>query len=493
MKTRHLVSTIFLISFIVSATAALALNPVKAQTGTDVSQVIGSDTTWTQTNSPYNFVGNALVNNGVTLTIGEGVTVNLNNYYLRVNGTLVIQPGVTINMQLIGDAIQVNGVLSAVGTNNNPIYFNGGVYWHNFPSFASTSDISIAPDSAGWNSETNSGSIIENVVVNYTDFQVASAARISNCSFLSDSSLVLLGSSPTVTENNIACSLSLIDGINLVGGNENGGGEVPLATSPLSPTVSDNTVTGGLFVEAGSGAVTDNTVLGGLTVSDAYSCPVSTLIERNLVTNSSVGITVNFQSAGNDQSIIENNTITNNGVGVQIGGVSSPSMSNNNIYDNSLNAKLTGSTSVNLPNNWWGTTDQQVINQSIYDYKNDFNLGTLNFTPVLTAENPDALPNPDLPFQTPTATPSPTTGSSTTSPTPLTPQPTNQTTTSKQTNPTITATPAMPQNQHTTPTFNLSVMGLLSVIAALLAVIAGLIVAVVLLLQGRKAKQERSD
>ena len=70
---------------------------------TNVSSIIASDTTWTKANSPYNLVGNVLVNNGVTLTIEPGVTVNLNSYYIMVNGTL-----------------------TARGTSDDQIRFNGG-------------------------------------------------------------------------------------------------------------------------------------------------------------------------------------------------------------------------------------------------------------------------------------------------------------------------------------------------------------------------------
>ena len=48
-----------------------------AQSGTNVSGIISSDTTWTQANSPYNLTGNVQVNNGVSLTIEAGITVTL--------------------------------------------------------------------------------------------------------------------------------------------------------------------------------------------------------------------------------------------------------------------------------------------------------------------------------------------------------------------------------------------------------------------------------
>lgn len=409
-----------LILTIAFSTGLLASTPFgSAQSGgTNVNYIVSSDTAWTQSGSPYNFVGNVLVNSGVTLTIGSGTTVNLNNYYLRVNGSLVIQPGATINMHIIGEAIQVNGVLSAIGTSDNPIHINGGALWHNFPTpFASTSYIKFESKSAGWDPQANSGSIVENAIVNYTGFEVASGVKITSSNFLSYSALTLLGGSPKVSGNIIACPFRLIYGMNLVDGTE-----TPLATTRLSATITNNLITDGLYVESGSGSVTDNIISGGLTVSDEYGDGISTVIERNLISNSSVGITFSIENTYNNHAVIEDNTVTNNSVGIQIGNQFSPALSNNNVYGNDLNVKLTGQASaqINLPNNWWGTTDQSVISQTIYDYKNDFNLGTVNFTPFLNAPNPQALPNQNTPIPTPnpSASPTPTTAPTSSTPTP---------------------------------------------------------------------------
>ena len=95
-----------------------------AQSGINTSTIISTDTTWTQANSPYNIAGNVLINSGVTLTLAAGTTLNLNGYMV-VTGSLIIQPGVTINIQNASGYIQVDGVLSAVGTNTNPIQING--------------------------------------------------------------------------------------------------------------------------------------------------------------------------------------------------------------------------------------------------------------------------------------------------------------------------------------------------------------------------------
>ncbi len=100
-----------------------------------------------------------------------------------------------------------------------------------------------------------------------------------------------------------------------------------------------------------------------------------------------------------------NNTCFSVITAIFINAATSPTISGNNIQNSSqYNLKLSGASNVDASNNWWGTTDTQAINQSIYDSKYDFNLGTVNFVPFLTEQNPEA---PEASY-VPTTTPSPT-------------------------------------------------------------------------------------
>ena len=84
-----------------------------AQTPTNVTGIIFSDSTWTTAHSPYNITRPVAIAKGATLTIQPGVTVNLNTFTLQVNGTL-----------------------TARGTSTNPITINGG-YQPRLPIFGS--------------------------------------------------------------------------------------------------------------------------------------------------------------------------------------------------------------------------------------------------------------------------------------------------------------------------------------------------------------------
>lgn len=106
-----------------------------AQSDTNVKGIISQNTTWTQADSPYILTGNTLIENGVTLTIQAGVTVNINSYYIEVNGTLV-----------------------AIGTSNSMIQFNNGA-------------VTFTGCSTPWNNQTNSGSTIQYAVFNGTSSQ----------------------------------------------------------------------------------------------------------------------------------------------------------------------------------------------------------------------------------------------------------------------------------------------------------------------------------
>ena len=60
-----------------------------AQTSTNVSGVINSNTSFTQANSPYNLTGSMDLAGGATLTVESDVTVDLNGHHITIlNGTL---------------------------------------------------------------------------------------------------------------------------------------------------------------------------------------------------------------------------------------------------------------------------------------------------------------------------------------------------------------------------------------------------------------------
>jgi parallel beta-helix repeat protein len=321
----------------------------------NVSGIIYSDTMWTKVNSPYVLTGPLLVNNSVTLTIESGVTVYLNDSYLRVDGTL-----------------------NAQGTNTDKISLI-----RNDTSLASSSEsaIQFTDKSADWNETSKTGSIIENAIIsnaqgNSNTISITdSSPKISNCTIINtgdQGSVIIKGATPPIISNNIITSNSF--GIEIR----------PSLALFGNACISGNIISGcdmGIYVVLGS-----------------------PIIERNLIINNNDGIEVDYSGT---TPIIRNNTIVKNSVGINILESPSPTIEFNNIYDNneysiylySRTGEGSGS-NINATYNWWGTTDTQAINQTIYDFKNDFNLATVTFAPILTMSNPAA---PVIPTFTVTA------------------------------------------------------------------------------------------
>lgn len=132
----------------------LSLSPL-AHASTNISGIITTNTTWANTNSPYTLTGNVLVNNSL-LTIEAGTTVNLNGFCIEVNGTLV-----------------------AKGTSTNTINFNNG--------YQAEKGIIFDPTSQNWNEGSNSGSIIENAILDSVGIFVQGAEPKINCNLFYDS------------------------------------------------------------------------------------------------------------------------------------------------------------------------------------------------------------------------------------------------------------------------------------------------------------------
>jgi hypothetical protein len=346
-KTKAFLSA-FLIALMISGLAFVGSahfgSAQSGTSGTNVSGIITSDATWTQANSPYTLTGNVLVNNGVMLTIDAGATVNLGNYYIMVNGTLV-----------------------AIGNSNSPISFNGG-------------QITFTQYSNGWNDSVSAGCVIENAVLTST-LTLSNSAKIDNDTIYS--SITVQAAIGTPISNNI------IEG----GINFNSGANANISNN----TIMNKGVSIGPWLD-------ENITISGNTISGAYagiSCTtgadISVLIEGNLIIKNTNGIYLSSEG-GPLNIIIQNNTFTINTVGINIqnpdGTPLNQAVLYNNIYGNTnYNINNQEANALNATFNWWGTTDTQAISQTIYDYYDDFNLGIVTFVPFLTAPNPEAMPS----------------------------------------------------------------------------------------------------
>jgi len=213
---------------------------ITVQASTEVAGMISSDTTWTKANSPYTLVQPLTVNSGIILAIESGVTIIMNqNVCLQVDGTIV-----------------------ARGTDPEKIIVNGG-------------EIRLTPNSTGWNEQTASGSIIENVIFNDTTITVGNSAKINNNTIIGVIDAV--GGSPHILNNAIYGSLNneiygSRKAINICGGspqikhNHLVGG-INGNSSARFPIISNNYVVGQVAVRSGSPVISNNTITGIISLS----------------------------------------------------------------------------------------------------------------------------------------------------------------------------------------------------------------------------------
>ncbi len=311
-----------------------------AQSGQTVNGIITQDTTWTKTNSPYNLTGNILIDNGITLTIEPGVIVNFNSHYILVNGTL-----------------------TARGTSLNQISFYGA------------GQISFTPYSIAWNEQTDLGSIIEYAILSETAYTLLSVGIDGGSPMIRNNdmtaSIYINGGSPTISSNNFT-SFSYTD----MYGREQGVITEIGVSGNSSPTITNNNIQGDIVIQSGSPTIQRNVISGAIG------------IDMGTLTSSA-------------NPTIENNTLSSCGMGIFVGRTSELTLTlmYNNFQNNKqYNINWQPTENLYAPNNWWGTTDQSAISSSIYDFKNDFNLGKVNFVPFLTSPNPQAVPNSNAPI-----------------------------------------------------------------------------------------------
>jgi hypothetical protein len=461
---------------------------------TNAIGILNQNTTWTKAESPYTLTGPVAVNIGVTLTVQPGTIINLNGFYIQVNGTLI-----------------------AIGTSSEKIQFSNG-------------EIIFKPVSNGWNQQSDAGSQFQYVKFDSGKVSSSVSLKLVHCQSNSD---ISIGGASLITDNSLS-SVSIAGACTVQRNTFTGGLEI---TSNTQSTITGNTINGGsrltaVKVTGGSSVISNNKLTGGGVVSFLpfrgeniyYAVEVrqgtsqistnhidggvlvggSSIVTNNVLQNNSIqisdgsptisgngfvdygriavgrssdsgvgspvifnntvscisvydgsvqiqantlrgngfnlGIGFNQEynrgnsvvennyvyhccyglacwSEGGNPSVIfrnnfvvdseygvtvsggtvtiQNNTLKNNVFGIYLSEtVAVSSISYNNIEGNKQGNLLVQNLTehINAINNWWGTTDEQAIGQTIHDSKYDFNLATVTSTPFLTSSNPQAMP-----------------------------------------------------------------------------------------------------
>jgi hypothetical protein len=347
--------------------------------GASASTYVGSlsgYTTWTAANSPYYLTTNLVINSGDTLNIQPGVVVHLNGYQ-----------------------IQVYGLLNAQGTSSNKIYFlNDG---------SSNSQVVFK-------SSSSSSCIVDYGVFYSVPITVEGGSPRIADSYLTSTStgaLITVNSGVASIIGNTLSAQSSQDGVHINSG---------------SAAISLNTITGaycGIYNAAGaSAAIASNSIT--YCFSGIYTAGSATIQQNTIIHNTNDGVVtqtsdvsiLNNAIAYNKVGVsrdgnIQNNNIAHNTFGLW-GQTNLSTIHNNNIVDSTTESVHLTEAGVNVDatNNWWGTTDETTIRQSISDFRFDHNLGNVTFTPYLPqpADAPVVPTSVTVPTPPPTPTSTPT-------------------------------------------------------------------------------------
>jgi len=277
------------------------------------------------------------------------------------------------------------------------LYFNLGGGGGGDPIIVNNTirDLSQVVSGAATLPQIDSATITGNLILSGVSFESASAVVSNNViestlHVKEDGGILVISNNtiiapPTFVQGNIMFQTqdhyATYDGVDVEGS---------LTSANISDNIIDDSAVGISIAQATIVTIERNAVLNSTGISVNSSGNLT--VEHNYVSGS---LTANADTA----ATIQDNTLTN-GFGGNVPATST--LTGNNILGGFW---WSSSSNINATYNWWGTTDQQAINQTIHDSKNDFNLGTVSFVPFLTAPIPDAPTSPtDIPTKITTST-----------------------------------------------------------------------------------------
>ena len=320
---------------------------VTTVSGTEnVSGVIVTDTTWTN-DKEYLVTGNILVQSGAVLTIEKGTTVKFS----------------------AGKTLQIDGALIAIGQPDQNIRFTS---------------YETVPSAGDWNGIQFNDSSVDAVTDNDNQYISGSTLQYAIVEYAT-TGVLCANASPYLGHNTVRFNSNV--GI-LAGESAAYPDSLPIVIHNVIEQNGSGLQTGNAIIVTNN-RVAENSDFG--IFADWGGAGHTGLLSQNLIVgNGGDGLRV----WAHDTLSITNNTILGNNVGVNLEGGSSPStpfFSHNNLLEDTLyDFNNNMNFAINVPSNWWGTTDTFAIDQKIYDFSDDFNLGVVNYTPILTSPASDA-------------------------------------------------------------------------------------------------------
>jgi hypothetical protein len=364
---------VFLLLAAVVAVLSLLYPTRTAAAGpTFVSGLISTDATWDSGGSPYIVTGDVLVAPGATLSVMAGLEVRFDGYY----------------------KITVRGRLVAAGTSSQPVIFTRH-------AVSNWNTIDIVENNPG--PSTFDHVIIEFAAVGISGVYGGSYLEVSNSVIRNNSTgMQLVADVPirtTIIENNGT-------GISSNGNNQlydsivrnNSVGVYNLRVMEGNDIYGNGTGVAGIseFGVARWNRIAEN--VGDGIYTDANN-PLGNEFSGNVVCNNG-GDGIEIRTNWNP---IENNLISGNG-GAGIRAIRAyphnNAIVNNGTYDYEMWRIGTDINNNDVTNNWWGTTDRDLIASRIYDFYDDWSLGVADYEPFLTGPPPgaptscDAVPVP---------------------------------------------------------------------------------------------------
>jgi hypothetical protein len=340
---------------------------VSAAGPTYVSWIISTDSTWKAANSPYIVTGNVLVDENITLTIEPDVTVKFDaDKYLRIDGTL----------KAVGTELQM---IIFTSNNTSPAPSDwGGLRFENTCNGSILKYCKIEYGGPGINNAAN------NLVISYNNIEnnSASSGDHEGGGFYNSGSAII--------------SYSTIKGNSAwYGGGIYNRGSAIINYSTISSNYAQ-THGSGIYNVYGNMNIdhceiyanygTHPSTEGGGIYNDLDSTVniSRSTIKENSATNGG-GIYVWGSTTLFSYCTITGNTATSEGSGIYITGQITINIKNSNLNNSNYNIYLTSSSHVNATYNYWGTTDTDLINQSINDYYDSYELGKVIYEPFLTS------------------------------------------------------------------------------------------------------------